>query len=405
MITRLRRFIPPLSHDQWLIYFAQMTWGVSYSLWLNLQPLYIEHLGADPQQVGATLSAAGLMVVFVYVPMGLLADRGRRKLIIVSSWMLGTIATFLVGLAPDWRWVIPALGVYLLSSFSRPAVAGHVAATDLSDNPSRTFAFMWTGFSLGSLIGPATGGWIAEAWGLRAVFMVSGLVGALSTAIMLRISDGAALPRSAGPRPASAAVWRDGPFLRQMAVMALIVLALELGTVLAPNYLQAVKGLSLQQIGQLGTLASLGLLALTLTLGYMRTHSRRPMLLNQLLVAAGLVLLLAAPAGAPWHPFLLAGFFLRGGSRAVVPLTRGRVSAWLPPEAASAGFGLVDMAAQTATLLAPLLAGYLYTRDPAWPLVGGVALLGATLIITWLAPATRPAPKAPPPDSGPELAR
>lgn len=398
MITRLRRLVPSLSTDQWLIYFAQMTWGVSYSLWQHLQPLYVEYLGADPQQVGATLSAAGLAVVFVYVPIGLLADRWRRKPIILSSWVLGTVATFLVGLAPDWRWVIPALGLYMLSSFSRPAVAGHVAATDLGDNPSATFAFLWTGFSVGSLIGPALGGWIAGAWGLRAVFAVSGGVGLFSSWIMAQLSDGPPPARLPEARPAATALWGDGPFLLQMSVMASIVLALELGTVLAPNYLQTVKALSLQQIGQLGTLASLGLLALTLALGYMPTNSRRPMILNQILVAAGLVLLLAAPAGAPWHPFLLAGFFLRGGNRAVVPLTRGRVSAWLPPEAASAGFGLVDMAAQTATLVAPLVAGYLYTRDPAWPLIGGVLLLGVTLIITWLAPATRPIQKAAPAD-------
>jgi MFS family permease len=71
----MRRLIPTLSRDQWLIYFSQMIWGFGLGLWQHLQPLYIESLGADPQQIGITISLSGLLVIFVYVPIGMLADR------------------------------------------------------------------------------------------------------------------------------------------------------------------------------------------------------------------------------------------------------------------------------------------------------------------------------------------
>ena len=73
----LHRLLPPFSRDQWFIFFGQMTWGISSGLWVHLQPLYIRSLGADPREVGATLSLAGLLVIFIYIPMGLVADRWR----------------------------------------------------------------------------------------------------------------------------------------------------------------------------------------------------------------------------------------------------------------------------------------------------------------------------------------
>lgn len=389
------RLIPPLSRDQWLIYLAQMTWGLSYGMWQHLQPIYIRFLGADPQEVGATLSLAGLLVVTVYVPMGLLADRWRRKPIIVSSWVLGAVATLLIGLAPDWRWAIPAFALYLLSSFSRPAVAGHVAATDISDNPSRTFAFLWTGYSLGSILSPSLGGWLAQTLGLRAVFLAASGVGVLSCVCVGLLRDLPAAPRARGQRAGLRQLLADRPFLGQIGVVFATIFALELGTVLAPNYLQDVKGLTLAAIGQLGSVAALGMFTLTLVLGYMRADQRRPFLLNQALVLGGLAAILAAPAGQALSPLLIVGYGLRGGSRAVVPLTRGRISFWLPPDMLGAGFGLVDTAAQTATFLAPLLAGYLYTREPAGPLWAGMLALGVTFGLTLLAPQTRRTPTPP----------
>lgn len=390
----IRRLIPPLSRDQWFIYTSQMLWGVSFGLWQHLQPIYIKFLGADPTQVGSTITLAGLVVIFVYIPMGVIADRWRRKPIIMSAWIMGTLATLLIALAPDWRWVIPGLALYLLSSFSRPAVAGHIAATDPGDNPSRTFAFISTGFSMGSIISPAMGGWIADTWGLRVVLLMATGVGVLSTLAMSRLSDTPAPPPGPHHNQRLRQVITDRPFLWQMFTMFLIVFALEIGTVLAPNYLQEVKGLSYQQIGQMGTAAAMGMFLFMLGLGYMRPERRRPLLLNQLVVMVGLALLLVAPAGQGLHLLLIMGYFLRGGSRAVNPLTRGRLSHWLPPEVLSLGFGVMDTASQTAVMVAPLAAGLLYARQPALPMYVGMAALTVTMLFTLTLPRTRMQPRS-----------
>jgi MFS family permease len=381
----MSRFLPGFTRDQWLICLSFFLWGFSIGLWLHLQPIYIRFLGAEPQEVGATIGLAGLGVVFLYIPMGLLADRRRRKPIMVGGWLAGTAATFLIGLAPDWRWAIPGLTLYLFSSFSRPAVAGYIVTSHNGGNISRIFAYLSAGFSLGTILSPALGGWIAEQWGLRSVFMAATGVAVLSTLAMACVSNRPA------PDPARVHEVRlqrllsDRLFLWQTFIFALIVFALEVGVILAPNYLQDEKGLNLQQIGQLGTVASLGMFVFMLGLGSMRSDRRTSLLLNQLVVMVGLILLLNAPTGAGlaiFSPALVLGYFMRGATWAIWPITRGRAAHWLAPEVISLGFGFLDTASQLAQTTAPFIAGLLYAYEPSWPLYAGLMALSVTMLLT-----------------------
>jgi MFS family permease len=383
-----------LNRDQWLIFTMYLLWAVSGGLWLHLQPLYLESLGARPEQVGAALGLAGLAVVFLYVPVGLVADRTRRKPIIVGAWLTGTVATLMLTLAPDWRWAIPGLALYLLSSFSSPAIAAYVAAGDSSGNLARVFAVLSSGFSIGSIAGPALGGWIAEASGLRAVLYVGVGFAALSTVAAMLLTE---RPAPAPARGSRADPWRlfsNRVFIWQVVVLMLMSFALDLGTILMPTFLQDERGLNLQQIGQLGTVASVGMLAIMLVVGQMRPERRQPLLLTQLVVGASLALLLApAPAWRPAAFGLLAlAYFCRGGVEAIWPVGRARVTQVIDPLSLSFGFALMDTGTHFARTLAPIVAGQLYARHPALPLYGGLAALAATVLLTLTLPQVRPQP-------------
>lgn len=381
-----------ITRDQWWFCFSFMTWGFSLGLWINLQPLYLAQLGANPQQVGTALSLASLSAVFLYIPSGLLADRGRHKQMIAAGWVVGTLAIGLIGLAPDWRWAIPGFGLYLLSSFCRPAVSGYIAAVDRSGNVTRTFAILSAGYSIGHVLSPALGGWVAERWGMRAVFFLALAVGLLSTAAIAQLRDGPPAPRTHEAHPRQLVA--DRRFWWQVLVLLVVFFALDLGLVLLPKYLREVKGLSLAQIGQLGSVSALGMFIFMLTLGNLRSGRRSPLLLNQLIILAALALSLAAPAGAgPLSLVLLLGMFCRGADQAMWPITRGRLSLGLPPPVLSLGYGILDTASQIALTLSPFVAGQLYARGPALPLFAGAAVLGLSMLLTLsLQRAHRPLP-------------
>ncbi len=371
-----------LSRDQRWIILAVFLAGVAEGLWLNLQALYLEYLGASPEQVGAALGLANVVVIFVYLPAGMLADRGRRKLILLTAWAITVGALILMGLAPDWRWAVPGLMLFLLASFARPAFSAQIAASDISGNASRAFAISSISYSVGALLSPAAGGWIGEIWGLRTVYFVSAVSYFLSMLCFVPLRETAGRgPRTAMPIRQLAT---DRRFLWQIAVVMLITFSLYLGVTLMPNYLQAVKGLRLDEVGQLGTVSAAGMLALTAWLGSLPAMRRRALLIAQGTVFAALALLLAAPAGL--SPMLVAAALLRGGVDATWAPIAGRLSAWLPPEALSVGFAFRDTAVRIGLTLAPVTAGLLYAVDPAWPLFAGLAALGVTAALTLTLP-------------------
>ncbi len=386
----LRRLFSALSPDQWWITLAVFLAGFAEGLWLNLQSLYIEFLGARPDEIGAALGLAGVLVIFVYLPSGFLADRGRRKVLILWAWALTVVALLLQTFAFDWRWAVPGLALYLMASFARPALSAQIAASDRSGNVSRAFAITSISYSIGAMLSPAVGGWVAEQFNLRAVFFTSAVFYFLSLLCVLPLSNP---PPEARTRPVRLGrLLSDRWFMWQIVVVMVITFSLNVGVTLAPNYLQDVKGLSLQQIGQLGTVAAIGGMVLTVALGQMSSQRRRSLLIAQLMVAAALIMLIGSPAiTAGALPFTLsAAYFLRGGVDATWAPIAGRLSAWLPPEVLSLGFAFRDTAVRIALTLAPVLAGQLYTADPAYPLYAGAASLIVTMLLTLTLPRRRP---------------
>lgn len=391
MIIQFKRFWNSLSPDLRWILLAIFLSGIAEGLTANFHTLYLQYLKAKPQEIGATLGIAGVATIFVYIPIGMLADRGRRKLIILVAWV-STVVTFTwLALAPDWRWAIPGFMLYTFSSFARPAFSAQIATSDRGGNLNRTFSLTLTSFSLGSLLAPALGGWIGEHFGLRIVFASTGLVYLCSTLALLPISSQAA----STVRPSVVRLGRiltDRPFLWLIVVLMLNVFAINLGILLAPNYMQDVKGLNLPQIGTLGTFAALGGIVVTLSLGRIRAERRTPLLAVQLAGLLALVFLLASPVARGGALPLLAvlAYFFRGGTDAIWLVMSGRLGQRLSPEILSMGFAFRDTAVRLALTFAPLAAGQLYGVNPELPLYVSLALTGATMLLTLTLPNHRP---------------
>ena len=360
--------------------------GIAEGLCINFHAIYLKHLGANPMQIGLTLGASSLACIFVYFPAGWLADRYRRKPLIITAWTLSVAAFSWISQSSTWQSAVPGFVFLALSSFSRPAFSAHLATITSERNLSQTFATIAISWSLGSILSPAAGGWIAETFGLPRVFLATAAVYIFGTAALIPMSN----PQ---PHPNRIMGYTNNPlynrvFIWQVFVLILIVFSINFGVVLAPNYLQEVKLLSLTTIGTLGAISSTGMMLLTVMLSKIRPERRISLLFVQLAAISSLLLLLLSPIGTSGkHSWIIiTAFLLRGGIDAIWTPMSSRLSLWIPSYMLSQGFSYRDTGVRVALTLAPVAAGLLYAIDPELPLYVAIGTILVTLLLTMSLP-------------------
>jgi DHA1 family tetracycline resistance protein-like MFS transporter len=95
-----------------------LSWMVLYPALRMLEPydkLYIEDLGATPPIIGLIAALSTVVVAFIRIPGGYIADRFGRKRISVTMTFIMALAYVFYAFAPSWEWIL--IGT-LISSFS-----------------------------------------------------------------------------------------------------------------------------------------------------------------------------------------------------------------------------------------------------------------------------------------------
>ncbi len=149
--------------------------------------------------------------------------------------------------------------------------------------------------------------------------------------------------------------WR---FLSFLSIYFIVALVTFLPQPLTPNFLESERNLSLTQIGTLGSIGGIGNTAFNFLLGML--DARAGFLLGQLGVMA-YAFLLWKGTGFGW--FALA-YFLLGGFRVVRGLGIALVRPFVHESQMGLAYGIAETVGSATTLLAPPIAGYLFSRDP-----------------------------------------
>lgn len=142
---------------------------------IPIVPLLATSLGADTVQVGMINGAFMLMAGVLSIPAGLISDRvGRRLPLLGGMILLGGSALLLY-----WSYnLVQVAGTYLLfgiglSAFS-PTLMSYVADVTPSEVLGQAYGWYTMALYGGMTLGPAAGGVLSKALGLRSVFLISG---------------------------------------------------------------------------------------------------------------------------------------------------------------------------------------------------------------------------------------
>jgi MFS family permease len=366
---------------------ALFTWGIGEGMFYIFQPIYLSQLGADPILIGYILGGAGLAMMIAHIPAGYLADRiGRRPMLIVA-WLIGITAAWAMALAPSLPFFVAGLLLYGLTAFVSAPLNSYVTAARGTWSVGRAITLISSTFSLGVVLGPFTGGWIGDHYGLRTIYSVAGVLFILSTFFLVMIAP---QPRDhhdpAAPPPSLLSNRRFWGFL---ALGFLVMLATYLPQPFTPKFLQEVRGLSLGEIGLLGTLGGAGNAALTFLLGFL--DARLGFILGQ----AGVGMYSLGLWQMNSYGWFAVSYFLLGGFRASRSLFMALIRPLVHESQMGLAYGISETVLGLTGVLAPIAAGFLYARGTAsvYP-VALVAILAAMVLSLIFSPraSQEPAP-------------
>jgi len=353
--------------DLTLLSVSLLTWGIGEGMFIIFQPIYLQQLGANTMTIAWVFGMFGLAMMVAHIPAGHLADRIGRKPLLVAAWAVGVLAALAMGLARSLPVYIAGMLLYGFTAFVVSPLNSYVTAARGNLSPGRAMTLTSAAYNLGAVLGPISGGWIGARLGLANVYLISAGIFTVSTVILFflrpqpcEVHDPAAPPES---------LLKNTRFIGFLGIIFLAMFVMYLPQPLTPRFLQNERGLSLESIGLLGSVGSLGNTVLALLLGQLA--ARGGFLLAQISVAA-FSLLLWKGSGLGWYAL---GYFLLGGFRTARSLVYAQVRPLIHPAQMGLAYGVTETFSALAVMLAPLLAGVLYTQDP-----GRVYWVSAVLI-------------------------
>jgi predicted MFS family arabinose efflux permease len=144
----------------------------------SLFPFIRKEFTLDYAQLGMLATAFTVVLSLASLPLGMLADRTSRRLVIASGVLFWSAATFFSGLASSFRTLLLARGLVGVGEAAyTPAGTAVISATFPKEVRARVQGTFDLGMFMGGAVGIALGGIIAQWLGWRAAFLIVGVPG------------------------------------------------------------------------------------------------------------------------------------------------------------------------------------------------------------------------------------
>jgi len=358
-----------------LVALSLFTWGAGEGLFIYFQPLYLQQWGADPVMIGGIFGAMGIAMAVSQIPAGYLSDRYGARSLMWASWLLGTTSAWMMALAKTLPVFVVGLILYGLTSFVMAPMNSYITKVRGNWSVGRALTFCSGLYNLGAVLGPVTGGFIADRLGLRTVYLIAAVIFVISTLIILFASKNPEPHHADQESSNNMGLLKNSRFLMFLGITLVTMFALYLPQPFTPNFLQNQQGFSLTTIGLFGAIGSLGNAFATLALG-----SLRPIV--GFLVGQAWVLLFSIIYLSADLPFWFGfGYFFIGGYRLCRSMVLAIARTLVHPRQTGLAYGMVETMNAIAIVVAPVLAGILYRRNPYLNYSVSIGLISAVILL------------------------
>ncbi len=373
-----------MTPDLILISFSLLTWGLGETMFFYFNPLYLQKLGADPLIIGIVLGVVGFAMAVAHTPAGYLSDRVGRRPLLIFAWTLGVLAGWIMALAPNLGVFITGMVLYGLTAFVVSPMNSYITAARGKLSPGRAMTLVSAMYNIGAIAGPLIGGYIGDNYGLEKTYLAAAIIFIVSWAILVFIRP---QPRDHhDPDSPPASLFDNRRFIGYLGLVFAVIFACYLPQPLTANFLQNQRGITLEQVGQLGSTNSLGIVLFNLILG--QFNPRIGFFIGQAAMA-GFSLLLWRGTGI--EHFYMA-YFMMSGFRGIRPLISAQVRELVHISQMGLAYGISETVSAVPNIIAPPLAGLLYTLNPEIIYPISLVLILASLGLSYFfTPRNRPA--------------
>ncbi|MDD2921841.1 MAG: MFS transporter [Anaerolineales bacterium] len=346
---------------------ALCLWGFGEGMFMNFVPIYLgKEFLLGEQQIGMALGAFGAFMAVTHLPGGYLADKiGRRPLLFVA-WVMGLSATLIMGFATSLPFYLVGIFAYGLTAFVSSPLSSYVTAARGKWSVATALALISASFNIGMALGPVSGGWVGEHYGMRSSYLVASGAFLFSTLLIFFIKPQPIDKHDVESPPVS--LQNNAGFISFLALVTFASFAMYIAQPLTPNFLKDARHLSLGDTGWVFSAGALGNALLTIALSRFKPR-------NGFIIAQALVTLFAF---CIWLgtglPILALGYFLMGGFRAARPLAQAQARELVHTSQMGLMYGALETANAFIFILVPPLAGFIFERDPfiIYPLAIGL---------------------------------
>ena len=355
---------------------ALSLWGIGEGMFFNFAPIYLKNqFLLNEQTIGFILGVFGLFMAVTHIPAGYLADRIGRRPMMIAAWLIGLVTTLIMGASANLTFYLIGFFSYGLTAFVSSSLSSYVTAARGKWPVSTALSWTTATFNMGAVLGPVTGGWLGERYGMRAAYWAAAGIFVISN-IFIVLTKKQPIDHH-DPEAPPPDLLANRRFIGFLFVAAFATFAMYIAQPLTPNFLSSERRLSLSQAGLIFTVGALGNSLIALM--FSRVRPRRGFLFTQGLVALFALFI--------WHghtlPVFMLGYFLLGGFRAARPMALAQARELVHASQMGLMYGTMETVSAGIFILTPILAGFLYERGPALVYPLAICLITASIIVSY----------------------
>ena len=362
-----------LDRRVWLVLLIQITEVLGFSLILPFLPFYAQQYGASPLMIGLILTTFSFFQFLSSPIMGKLSDfYGRRPLLMLSQ--LSTMIGFIVLGMANSLWII-----FLSRAIDGMLGSNHTIAqaylSDITAKKDRSKAFSISGiaFSLGFLVGPATGGYLSQ-FGYHVPAFLAAVIAGLSIVLTYLFLPETVDTKDAKPLKISRLkIMQINEFSKYLSHPVVGVILWQLLFFFLAHFTWTSNfavyggfefGLTATTTGYL--LAFVGFISLIIRLGIIPklvdNFSEKSLILlgMSLIISSMLLTTLMTTLNQLFFTIAIFAF----GAAMVQPLLRAMISKGASEKEQGAVMGVTNSVASIAQIVGPILGGWILSTQP-----------------------------------------